>query len=289
MKKMICFVLSVLLISSVYAQDENRTFEKLTKYKYENVTIEGITWKGIRIRHSKGNRYITDKDLTAEDKKLLEKELKIWKEKLEKRNRRTSVRNRNRTDQEAELKELQKALPKMNSRAISNWFQTRIGTNPYKKEFKTKYFSAYAYAKNARTVMAACEKQLRTLETAEFNKMVESCLAGSVSAANGILKKKIGVPYTHANFTENLRNRFVWVPANVRNGFIREMNNRAKKEKICCFCGKEPSLTPGGYGKNCAAKVCTTCKKALAVEKEKQCEECKAGGSGGDAPAELGM
>ena len=114
-------------------------------------------------------------------------------------------------------------------------------------------------------------------------------MAGYTSAANAILKKKIGVPYGHPNFTENLRNRFVWVPAGLRSKFISDMKNKAAKEKICSICGKEPSLSPGGFGKNCAAKVCTTCKKALAIEKEKQCEECKAGGNGGDGPAEPGM
>ena len=73
MKKMFCLILLVFCGMMIFAE-EGRTFDTLTKYKYKNVKIEGITWKGIRIRHDKGNRYITDKDLTAADKELLKKE-----------------------------------------------------------------------------------------------------------------------------------------------------------------------------------------------------------------------
>ncbi|MBR2440193.1 MAG: hypothetical protein IKB25_08375 [Lentisphaeria bacterium] len=293
MKKLLCVVLLAFWGMMLLA-DEGRTFETLTKYKYKNVRIEGITWKGIRIRHDKGNRYITDKDLTAADKDLLKKELEIWRGKAEKHNRRNSVRSGARAEQEKELKALQTQLPKMNGKAVCNWFQPRIGATPYDKDFRSKYFSAFAYAKNGRAVMKAVEARMRAIDTEEFNKLKDACLGGSVAQANSVLRKRIGAAYEHPNFTENLRMRFIWVPVNVRTAFVNSLKEMADQEKICCFCKKEPSLKPGSYGKACSAKVCTKCQKNLvekadANSKEKICESCKAeaDGGGGDEVAPM--
>lgn len=286
MKKMLCIALFV-CCSVMLLAEEGKVFAVLTKYKYKNVKIEGITWKGIRIRHDKGNRYITDKDLTAADKDLLKDELEIWRGKVEKHNRRTSVRTNARAEQEKELKDLLTKLPKMNSKTVCSWFQQRIGATPYDKDFQSKYFSSYAYAKNSRAAMKAVELRMKAIDSAEFNKMKDACLGGSIAQANRILKKRIGASYEHPSFTENLRMRFIWVPANVRTAFVNSLKKMAAQEKICCFCKKEPSLKPGSYGKNCSAKVCTKCQKNLVEDpkaKEKICESCKAEGDAGGDP-----
>ena len=122
MKKTIGIILSWFLVTLLFAQ-EQRVFEKLTKRNHKNVKIESITWKGIRIRYPEGNRdrarYITDKDLSAAEQKLLAEELKIWKQKMEKRNRRLNVKNQFKKNQEDELKDLVAKLPKMDRKAIS--------------------------------------------------------------------------------------------------------------------------------------------------------------------------
>lgn len=288
MKKTIGIILSLFLVTLLFAQ-EQRVFEKLTKRNHKNVKIESITWKGIRIRYPEGNRdrarYITDKDLSAAEQKLLAEELKIWKQKMEKRNRRLNVKNQFKKNQEDELKDLVAKLPKMDRKAISKWFQDRIGTNPYRKDFQAKFFKNYEYAKNCRAAMKSCETRLLAIDKAEFDKMKEECLAVPVSKANGILKRKVGAAFNHPGFYDSLRTRFVWVPVKERKNFVAAMNKKLEEEKKCCFCKKEPSLTPGSYGKNCSALVCTKCKKNLVDDKdskskEKVCSDCKEGAEG---------
>lgn len=282
MKKLLCIIFLFCMSLTVFA--EARQFDVLTKHKYQNVKLDGVNWRGIRIRHSKGSRYITDKDLTAKEKELLKEELEIWQDKLEKHNRRYGGRKKIIEAKTKELQDLQKNLPKMNRNQIGNWFQMRIGTNPYKKDFKSKYNANYMSVRVAPAVLKACEARLRTLDTADFKKMADECLSKTSTQANGILKRRVGAAFNHTNFTDSLRLRFLWVPLKDRNDFIKKMNTKIKEEKICCICKKEPSLTLGGYGKICAASICSKCKKELVKDKnskEKICETCKAAESGG--------
>ena len=298
MKKFLCFCLLTFMIAAVFA--EGQTFEKLGKYK--EVKVVNITRLGIRIKHSQGSCYITDKHLSKNEQKLLEKELKIWREKLEKYNIRRGAQKKNRAAQEAELAAFMKQLPKMNIKAINTWCQHNIETSPYKSDFKLKFFTTYHFAKNNKQAWKACEKRLIELDTKDFNDLKTKCLGGMLSAADGLLKRKIGVPYRHKNgihpsFSENLRVRYLWVPKNTRNAFIAALNKKMKEESTCCFCKKEKSIKPGGYCVKCKPKVCTKCDKALVEgnekdNKEKICSSCKeeaAGGGdgGGDAPPAL--
>ena len=288
MKKIICFCLSFFMFITIFA--EGRTFKKLGRFT--DVKIVNITWMGIRIKHSKGSCYIKDRDLSKAEKELLKKELGVWQEKLAKHNRRVQSKKQNRAEQEKELDVFLKQLPKMNTKAICNWFQKNIGTTPYEPDFKVKYFSAYGFAKNKHNVMNACTKRLTALDLTDFNALKGKCESEPISKVNGIIRGKIGVPFTvgkeiHADFAENLRLRYVWVPKNERAKFVKALKTKLTKEGKCCFCGKEASIKPGSYGKCCQAKVCTKCDKALADEqdkdkKEKLCADCKGGGAGGE-------
>lgn len=286
MKKNLFLLLLFCVGLALFAEDARR-FDVLTRHKYKDVKIDGITWRGIRIRHSSGNRYITDKDLTADEKKALSKEIEIWKDKLERHNRRYGGRKKIIEQRSKELMDLQKNLPKMNRNQICKWFQDRIGTNPYKNDFKSSYNTAYLSVRSAPAVMRSIEARLRTIDTADFKKMAGECLSKTTAQANGILRRRVGAALNHPNFTENLRVRFVWVPLNERNAFVNKMLAKEKAEKICYICKKNPSISAGSYCKACAAKICTKCKKNVVDEKskEKVCKKCQDEASGKkDAP-----
>ena len=72
-KKSVCFLLlAVMLLVLQVAAGQH--FDRLAGY--QDVTVERITRKGIRIRHSEGNAIITESQLKPWEKKLLEAELK---------------------------------------------------------------------------------------------------------------------------------------------------------------------------------------------------------------------
>ena len=288
MKKILCICLSLFMAVSLFA--EGRTFKKLGKYT--DVEILNITWIGIRIKHSTGNLYLKAKDISSlpkADQKLLENEIAIWKQKVEKHNRRVDAKKKNKEEQEKELNEFSAQLPKMNTKTICNWFQKNIGTTPYGSDFKVKFFTTYGYAKNKHKVWNDCSKRLMALDLEDFNALKDKCEGeSSIAAINGIIKSKIGVPFTtpkgiHPDFSENLRVRYVWIPKNERVKFVKDLSSKLK----CNFCKKEQVMASKSYCKTCQPKVCTKCDNALIDDKDKNnkdkvCAECK-GGSGGDA------
>ena len=291
MKKILCICLSLFMTVSLFA--EGRTFKKLGRYT--DVEVMNITWMGIRIKHSKGNCYLKAKDISSlskADQQLLEKEIAIWKQKLEKHNRRVDAKKKNKDEQEKELNDFLAQLPKMNTKTICNWFQQNIGTTPYEADFKVKFFTTYGFAKNKHKVMNECSKRLLSLDMEDFNALKDKCEGEPISAINRIVKSKLGVPFTtakgiHPDFSENLRIRYVWIPKNERAKFVKALKDKMTKEALCCFCGKEKSLKAGSYGNCCKDKVCKKCDKALIDtndknNKDKLCADCKAGGSGGD-------
>ena len=286
MKKILCVCLSLFMIVTLFA--EGRTFKKLGRFT--DVKIVHITWKGIRIKHSKGSCYIKDKDLSKPEQQLLAKEIGVWKEKLAKHDRRVNAKKQSRAEQEKELDAFLKQLPKMNAKAICNWFQKNIGTTPYEPDFKVKFFSTYGFAKNKFKVMDACTKRLISIDVADFNALKEKCEPEPIAKINGIIRAKIGVPFTvgkeiHTDFAENLRVRYVWVPKNERAKFVKALKAKLDLESKCSICHKNPAIVDGGYGKCCEAKACTKCKKALADpqdkdKKDKLCLDCKGSASG---------
>ena len=287
MKKILCICLSLFMLVSLFA--EVRSFKKLGRYT--DVEIVNITWLGIRIKHSAGNCYLKAKDISSlpkADQKLLENEIAIWKKKLEKHNRRVNVKKQNKEEQENELKDFLAQLPKMNTKTICNWFQKNIGTTPYESDFKVKFFTTYGYAKNKHKVWNDCSKRLTALDLEDFNELKEKCGGeSSIAAINGILKKKIGVPFStpkgiHPSFTENLRIRYAWIPKKERANFVKDLSSKLK----CSFCKKEQTIASKSYCKTCQPKVCTKCDNALIDDKDKNnkdkvCADCKGGGDAG--------
>ena len=115
-----------------------KEFEKLGKYT--GVKIVGITWKGIRITHADGNCYITDKDLSAEEQELLAQELKSWREKAAKHQKRVSVHSKSRVAQEKELQDFMKKIGRMTMKDICKWFRDKIGCDPYSQNFQSTFY-----------------------------------------------------------------------------------------------------------------------------------------------------
>lgn len=224
MKKWVLFVLFVSFGMALFAED-GRTFEVLTKHKYQNVKIDGVTWKGIRICHSEGNCYITDADLSSSEQKLLKNELKSWKTKLSKHNRRYGNRKKLLLEREDELMKLRLELSGMGRNEIGAWFQKRIGTDPYQKDFKTKFDAAYASVKCAPSILKDCEARLSKIEAAEFKKMEEVCLK---KYKEDNFKEWVGVGPAHPSFAENLQIRFPRIPAETRVKFINKCIPEAK-------------------------------------------------------------
>ena len=295
MKKILCICLSLFMIGSLFAQ--SRKFEKLGRYT--DVEIVNITWMGIRIKHSKGNCYLKEKDiaaLSAADKQKVEAEINVWKQKAAKHNRRTDVKAKNKADQEKELDSLKSELPKMNTKKICDWFQKKIGTTPYMSDFEVKFFTAYGLAKNKHNIMNACKKRLETLDQEDFSALKEKCEGEPIAKVNGIIKSKIGVPFStpkgrHPDFSENLRRRYRWVPAKDRVAFGKSLIKQLDEESKCCFCKKERPLAPNKYCKTCQPLVCSKCNSELVDpkdkdKKDKTCEKCQGSNEapGNDAP-----
>ena len=284
MKKILCICLSLFVIGSIFAQ--GRKFERIGRFS--NVVVLNITWKGIRIKHSNGSYYLQEKDITAlsaADKKLLKEEIEVWKQKAAKHNKRTGVKAKNKAEQEKELDSLLSQLPDMKTKNICNWFQKRIGTTPYMKDFELKFFTAYGLAKNNHNVMNACKKRLESLDLDDFTALKEKCDGEPIVKINGIVKSKIGVPFStqkgkHPDFTENLRRRYLWVPAKARNEFVKALNKQWEEESKCCFCKKEKPEAPNKYCSSCKLLLCSKCKSELVDKedkdkKDKMCKKCQ--------------
>lgn len=253
MKKLIGICLLCLLACVVMADE--KVFPQLGKYK--NVRVTGITWVGIRIVHSDGNCYITDKDLNEKEKALLQDELESWREKAEKHQKRKAIQDKYKAQQEKDLQDFIKRVPKMSAKDIVQWFGQRIGTNPSRRDCKEKFFLKYSYAGNASKAWTACDKRLEQLDTANFNKLTAKCSAAkNMAAVNSILKREVGAAYGTPAFLDRLNARFPW--AKGKGAFMTSLANKIKAEKAaaeaakkCSKCKKNPPVKPGGTCKSC--------------------------------------
>ena len=131
MKKILVVLLALTAVFSVYA---GKKFRKIGRYK--NVEIIKITGKGIQISHEDGISVITERGLSARDKKLLASELEQY---FKLKNARNAAIGRVRAKQTEELAELMKKLPTMPSTQIEVWVKNRCGVRPDDNEFWEKF------------------------------------------------------------------------------------------------------------------------------------------------------
>ena len=291
MRKLLSLVL-VCCFAVLYSA--GKEFEKLGNYT--SVKVVGITWKGIRITHSGGNCYITDKDLSAEEQKLLEQELKSWREKAVKHQKRVKVQSKSRVAQEKELQAFMKKIGKMSMKDICKWCRDKIGCDPYDPNFQSTFYEKYNFAGNSKKAMEACMRRLTAIDNADLKKLQTSCMAGDMKAANRVLQKALKVNFGPEGnqlqkFTAALNMRFPW--ATQKKAFINALKAKDKKERMCVVCKKKPAKKPGGICDDANCKKCTKCKKKDSPTPGGLCDECKkqeappADEGGGDMPEDM--
>ena len=200
MKKILVVLLALTAVFSVYA---GKKFRKIGRYK--NVEIIKITGKGIQISHEDGISVITERGLSARDKKLLASELEQY---FKLKNVRSVAVGRVRAKQTEELAELMKKLPTMPSTQIEVWVKNRCGVRPDDNEFWAKFKKVFEFAENK----SECHKMIIARMKASHNEEIEKLLAKfKAIQLDQILKesKKIfGVDLKDVSFRTILENRY---------------------------------------------------------------------------------
>ena len=200
MKKILVVLLALTAVFSVYA---GKKFRKIGRYK--NVEIIKITGKGIQISHEDGISVITERGLSARDKKLLASELEQY---FKLKNVRSVAVGRVRAKQTEELAELMKKLPTMLSTQIEVWVKNRCGVRPDDNEFWAKFKKVFEFAENK----SECHKMIIARMKASHNEEIEKLLAKfKAIQLDQILKesKKIfGVDLKDVSFRTIFENRY---------------------------------------------------------------------------------
>lgn len=291
MKKFFIIFWIIIITSAAFAKE----FPQLGKFK--NVKVTGITWMGIKIKHSGGSCYITDKDLSAEEQKLLEQELKEWETKAAKHARRKNLTDDVRKKQESILKEFLLSVPKMSEDEISDWCTKHIRTTPFDQNFQSSFFKKFNYAGNAKEAIDACITRLRSLETIEFLEIADACRKKKPEELPDFILQETGISLMDPVFPDRISYLFPWVESQIKKDFlnylkeIREKIAKARKEAEeerrkndlvllgaengCPLCNGKGTYSPG------VGEEEVPCGKCKGLKRESSGES--SGGSGGGA------
>ena len=208
MKKFISIFSLLVFVLSVSA--EVKRFDQLGKYKNVEITST-INWRGIRIKHSGGSCYITDKDLNSDEKQILSKELKVWRKKSAKRNWRKNVQNRREIEEkEYLLSSFFEQIEKMSRAEIEDWTIKHVGvvfTSPDFQELLKEKFESVPSLSNVNLRITA---RIEALELAEIPPLMKELEKLSLPEVHRWCRFFFGAEYYSPDFKERFDKRFLF-------------------------------------------------------------------------------
>ncbi len=199
-KRVLAALLVLLMAVSVYA---GKKFPRLGRYV--NVEVTRVTPKGVQITHDDGVSIITEKGLSARDKKLIAAELEQYR-KL--KNARSATAGKKRKEQTAELAALMEKLPAMSSYQIEEWVKAKFGVRPDDDELWVKFKKVYEFAENNRECHKLILERMKAAQNEEVNSLIAKLKTVRIDDLLSESKKIFGVDIKSVSFRTALEKKY---------------------------------------------------------------------------------
>ena len=216
--KKIGIILLLALSASLFAAHYSRIG------KYNNVEVKSISHRGIRITHSSGSCYITDKDLSATDKRRLKNELQIYREKLAKYQQKQTAKK---SQQQEILAELSSQLPKMSQTEIEKWFSEEIGKELSDPESKNEFSKKFALVENCDSFLNRIFDRLDAIQSGELEELYQNCVDQNNKTIYAQTAVKVGIALNNKGFNKAFNNKYTY--AKKRGEYLKKIRSLEAK------------------------------------------------------------